>query len=113
MWMNEHDIERMVFVAEQDAPEILPFAKYLADWVDIVNGNSDGWPYWKPASSCAGKLMELLNEARTSLRTRGELPPRELFVKSLSPIKRFATTKGIPQPDLAEPEAPAPRAPGF
>ena len=107
MWMNSYEIDDMVAIARAEMTDVLPFAQYLSDWRDIVDENSDGWSSWKAGSSCAGKLMGLLDEARKTRRTGGELPPRELFVKALSPIKRLATTKHLPKPELVEPVAPA------
>jgi hypothetical protein len=109
MWMNRDDIDRMVETAENYLPEVLPFAKYLADWRDIVDDNSDGWPHWSPGSKCAEKLMTLLKEADDSRRGRGQVPPRELFLKALSPIKTLATKRGWGKPELDE-GGPAPAA---
>ncbi|MCS4088879.1 hypothetical protein FHT76_000468 [Rhizobium sp. BK176] len=109
MWMNRDDIDRMVETAENYLPEVLPFAKYLADWRDVVDDNSDGWPHWTAGSKCAEKLMKLLREADDSRRGRGSVPPRELFLKALTPIKSFATQRGLPKPELDE-DRPAPAA---
>lgn len=114
MWMNTWDIDEMVYIAETEMTEVVPFARYLADWRDVVNQNSDGWSSWKAGSKCAEKLMNLLNEAKQTRFGGGDLPPRELFMKSLSPIKRLATTKGLTAPELVEPGmAPAAPAPGM
>jgi len=115
MWMNEHEIDRVVSLTEEHLPEVYPFAKYLSDWRDVVNANSDGWPHWTAGSKCADKLQDLLNEAVKSLRGQGQVPPRELFLKSLSPIKSFATRKGFDAPELeVAPAAPeGPRGPGM
>nr|WP_250807071.1 hypothetical protein [Neorhizobium tomejilense] len=102
MWMNTWDIDEMVEIAESDFPEILPFARYLADWRDTVNRNSDGWSSWRAGSSCASKLMELLQQAKDTRRTGGELPPRELFIRALTPIKTLATKRNLPHPELVE-----------
>jgi hypothetical protein len=110
MWMNRDDIDNMVLVGEVDLPEILPFARFLADWRDTVDDNSDGWSTWRAGSKCADRLMSLLQEANKSRRNRGNLPPRELFVKALTPIRSFASKRGLPRPELAE-ERPAPAGP--
>lgn len=112
MWMNSGDIDRMVLVGETDLPEILPFARLLADWRDIVDENSDGWSTWRTGSKCADRLMNLLQEADSSRRGRGQVPPRELFLKALTPIKSFATQRELPKPELVE-DRPAPAARGM
>lgn len=111
MWMNRDDIDNMVLVGETDLPEILPFAKFLADWKDTVDENSDGWSTWRAGSKCADHLMNLLQEADSSRRGRGQVPPRELFLKAITPIKSFATQRGLPKPELVE-ERPAAAAVG-
>ncbi|MDW9481124.1 hypothetical protein GOB57_20990 [Sinorhizobium meliloti] len=102
MWMNRDDIDRMVLVGETEVPEILPFATFLADWRDTVDENSDGWSTWRAGSKCADRLMGLLQEADNSRRGRGHVPPRELFLRALTPIKSFATQRGLPRPELVE-----------
>lgn len=102
MWMNRDDIDNMVLVGETELPEILPFAKFLADWRDTVDANSDGWSAWRAGSKCADRLMNLLQEADNSRRGRGQVPPRELFLKALTPIKSFATQRDLPKPQLVE-----------
>ncbi|MBY3433900.1 hypothetical protein HFN89_07025 [Rhizobium laguerreae] len=113
--MNRDDIDRMVLVGETDIPEILPFAKFLADWRDTVDDNTDGWSAWRAGSKCADRLMALLHEADGSRRGRGNVPPRELFLKALTPIRSFATQKDLPKPELAEDRvaAAAARVPRF
>lgn len=104
MIMNEYEIDHMVFVAQTDMPEVLPYARYLADWRDTVNANSDGWAYWRAGSKCADKLSGLLQEAKNSLIGRGQMPPRELFEKALTPIKTCATKHRLTAPELAIPQ---------
>lgn len=109
MWMNRDDIERMVLVGETDLPEILPFARFLDDWKETVDQNSDGWSSWRAGSKCADRLMDLLQEADRSRRGQGHVPPRELFLKALMPIRSFASKKKFPKPELVE-DHPAPAA---
>jgi hypothetical protein len=49
-WMNEYEIDRAVAQMEEHAPELAPYAKFLSDWKDTVNNNSDGWAYWQGGS---------------------------------------------------------------
>jgi hypothetical protein len=102
MWMNRDDIERMVIVGETDLPEILPFARFLDDWKDIVDERSDGWSSWRAGSKCAERLMTLLQEADNSRRGRGQVPPKELFMKALAPIRALATKRDFPKPELRD-----------
>ncbi|WP_327210954.1 hypothetical protein [Rhizobium leguminosarum] len=73
MWMNEGEIEQMLEFTRYEAPEFAPYARYLSDWMDVVNDNSDGWAYWKAGSGAAGKLMDALQALRdlATLRRRG------------------------------------------
>ena len=43
---NEHEIQNLAERVALKAPHAVPYARFLLDWVAIVNGNSDGWPYW-------------------------------------------------------------------
>jgi hypothetical protein len=109
-WMNEYEVDRAKATIDERAPEIAPYAQYLRDWVDVVNSNSDGWPYWKAGSRCAGKLQELLERAVKAIRDgRDEDMPSEAELRrSLAPIKSLATKKGLRAPELQEAAA-APR----
>lgn len=100
MWMNEGEIDQMVEFTKYDAQEYAPYAQYLSDWRDIVNENSDGWPYWKIGAGAATKLMEALQALQDSHRFRGEAPDDAQFRKALTPIKSFATRRGLPSPEL-------------
>lgn len=97
--MNEYEIERAVERLQISAPDVAHYAGFLKNWVDIVNENSDGWPYWKAAGSSAVKLMKLVQDAE-----RGSVAPEADFKKALTPIKSLATRKGLPQPALPEPQ---------
>ena len=106
MWMNEHDIDDMVDLTAQHAPQFERYARYLADWKDVVNSNSDGWPYWKAGSACAAKLSAALQDVRDSLRNGTPMPSEAVFKKALSPIKAAATRHGLEVPELGpEPAA--------
>lgn len=103
MWMNESEIDETLELVAARAPEYLPYAKYLSDWRRIVNGNSDGWPYWKAGTRCASNLMELLKALVASIRDRDDsAPPIKAFDRSLTPIKACATRHKLPAPSLDE-----------
>lgn len=105
--LNEYEIDRIAERTEEHAPEFHPFAKFLRDWKDAVNENSDGWPYWKAGSSCAKRLMSLLKQAEESIITRGEPPRVEDLRKALAPIRAMATRHGLMAPVLDESAAPS------
>lgn len=102
MWMNEAEIDHASRIVETHAPQFFPFAKFLSDWRDTVNNNSDGWPYWKAGASCADKLMTLISKTMDSLRGDGEMPTEAEFRKSLTPIRAAATRFKLPTPELLE-----------
>lgn len=104
MWMNEHEIERALELVEERLPDVAPYARFLLDWKDVVNANSDGWPYWKPASRAAHRLMEGVSDAVDSLRDSRKSPPSaDDLRRALTPIRSFATKHGLPAPTLGEP----------
>lgn len=100
MWMNEGEIDQMVEFTKYDAPEFAPYAQYLSDWRDIVNENSDGWPYWSAGTGCAEKLMGALQALKNSYRHGEDAPDDSLFRRALTPIKSLATRKNLPAPTL-------------
>lgn len=105
MWMNEYDIDDTVRLIHDRHPRFYPYARYLSDWRDIVNRNSDGWPYWSGGSRPARKLMELLDQTVRALRgwpaDRGAtLPDEKDLRKALAPIKACATRHKLPVPEL-------------
>lgn len=101
MWMNEHEIDRALDLVGQHAPEFLPYVKYLSDWRDVINQNSDGWPYWSAGTRPAGTLQELISKLVESTYRSGVAAPSEKeFQKALVPIKSFATRKNLPIPVL-------------
>jgi hypothetical protein len=102
MWMNEGDIEQMLDFTRYDAPEFAPYAQYLSDWKDVVNANSDGWPYWKGGSAAASKLMDALQKLMNSRRYGDEVPDEDVFKKALSPIKACATRQKWEAPTLQD-----------
>jgi hypothetical protein len=104
MWMNEGEIDDALNVVQHHAPEYLPYIKYLSDWRDTINSNSDGWPYWTAGTRCASKLMELTSTLMSSIRGYGgrevPRPPIQEFSKTLTPIKTCATRHKLPVPVL-------------
>lgn len=94
-WMNEYDVRD-----EADFwfghPVMGPATETLANLVEVVNGNSDGWPYWKAPAKAAAKLMALIEQAdsRTGAGWEG-VPTAAEIRKAYTPIKAFLTRKGL------------------
>lgn len=104
MKMNEYDIDRALDVVRQYAPEFFPYVKYLSDWRDVINQNSDGWAYWAAGTRPASNLEELVTRLMSSIvGAHGAVAPsvRE-FDKALTPIKSFATRRKLPAPVLGD-----------
>lgn len=105
MKLNEHDIDMALETIRERAPHVAHFAKYLSDWKDTVNSNSDGWAYWRAGSAAADKLATLVEQTMHSLRGRGgPIPTVDQFKRSLPPIKSAATRFKLQAPTLGEPE---------
>lgn len=106
MWMNDSEIDEALDVTRDRAPEYLPYVKYLSDWRDIINQNSDGWPYWKAGYHCASRLMELTSQLMDGFRDRGTPRPKvKEFDRALTPIKSCATRHKLPVPVLGQDDA--------
>jgi hypothetical protein len=109
MWMNEAEIDQAKEVYAERAPDLYPFAKFLADWRDVVNSSSDGWPYWKAGGGAAERLMTLLQQGMNCLRGRGgEMPTVDQLRKTLTPIRSLATKHNLTAPTLADGVKPQP-----
>jgi hypothetical protein len=108
MWMNEPEIERTVEIIDDHAPQFSAYAKYLSDWRDVVNSNSDGWHSWRAGGKSADKLMTLLQRAVdvVAMRSRDPMPTEQDFKKSLTPIKSLATKHNLTAPTLDEGRSP-------
>ncbi len=84
MWMNNWEIDEKAN-RYQNHPVLGPASKFLQDFKDVINANSDGWPYWKPASRAATKLMELVSTQDPSSVTEAQVKA------AMTPIKAFCT----------------------
>jgi hypothetical protein len=100
MFMNEYDIDDAIHVLEEQNSPLAPYARYLGSWRDIINDNSDGWPYWKVGHHAANGLSDTLDRALRAYRTGrlDEYPSMDEVRRTLSPIKAAATRNGLPQP---------------
>lgn len=106
MHWNEYDIDEAYDVISRRAPEIEPYARYLRDWKDVVNSNSDGWAHWRAGSRAADKLCRLMSLVIDTLRHGGtDMPSTKELNSSLTPIKSLATKRDLEAPTLAAPPA--------
>lgn len=106
MWLNESEIDECVRMFHGD-PILGPASRYLSDYRDIVNGHSDGWPYWSSGTKPAETLCDLLYKARMN-RFRQDpsftAPTVGDVQKGMQRIKRFITMRnnkrndGLPYP---------------
>ena len=102
-WMNEHEIDASHERLRERAAG--RYATFLRDFKDVVNANSDGWQYWKPASAAAKGLSALIGAAIARERgvDRSEPPTEEVYAKALRPIRAFLTRKGLGTVTLGPP----------
>lgn len=87
MFMNEWDIEEAKDRHESH-PVLGPATRTLKHFMDIVNANSDGWPYWSAAPKAARKLMELIQNPATATEAA--------YRKALTPIRTLLTKNNLP-----------------
>lgn len=107
MWMNTYDIDDAVEIIARRAPQFSKYAKFLADWRDTVNANSDGWAHWKggtkPADTLSALLKAVVDHVRTGQFGRSKpLPTDAQFRKALAPIRAAATKHNLTAPTLAQ-----------
>ena len=99
MFMNEFDIDNAIDTLGRVGSPLAPYARYLGSWRDVINANSDGWPFWKVGHQAASKLCGIIDEAMS--HHRGRLPSEpsvEDARKAVSSIRSAATRHGLPQP---------------
>lgn len=102
--MNEDDIDSAVEILKDASPEHYIYAKYLQDWKDTVNENSDGWPYWKAGYNSASKLSKLVKQSLDTVQGFGKegMPSVDDMNRSLKQIKSTATKNQLPHPTLED-----------
>lgn len=62
-FMNEMDVEEAADFLTENEHKAAPYAEMLRQFMYEVNRNSDGWPYWRPATSAAEALMDCVQAA--------------------------------------------------
>ena len=97
MFFNEYEIQEMAHRAQAN-PELAPFGQIALRYVDIVNSNSDGWPYWSAASKSASRFLNSLHKLTTPHRYRYNepMPTTADLRKALAPMKALLTKRGLP-----------------
>ena len=73
-------------------PVLGPATRFLADFRDLIDQNSDGWCYWRPPVQAADKLMTLIEHPETATAAA--------LKKALTPIKSFCTRHKLKLPEL-------------
>jgi hypothetical protein len=96
LFMNEYEIDEAARCYAHD-PILGKASRFLQEFKDEVNAHSDGWAYWKPAMTSAGKLMTLIRSVRGKPEWDGihEQAKEKIFLKALTPIKCFMTRRGL------------------
>lgn len=95
LFMNESDIDIAVEMVGKYRPEFLPYVKFLERWKEVVNSNTDGWPYWAGGARPAKQLMSLVHEVVANIRhSSAPLPTHPQFRKAMGPVKAAASRKG-------------------
>ncbi len=98
LFMNEWEVQDAVAM-HRGKPIIGEATELLRKFVDLVNENSDGWPYWSAGPKAAKKLMELIQSQ--DIRGRSVAPPKLTeadLKKAVTPIKSFCTRHNLPFP---------------
>lgn len=91
--LNEYDVDAAARRFSGD-PVLGPATQTLANLVDVVNRNSDGWPYWKAPTKASVKLQRLIADATTNaVRGYGDeaVTSPEAVKAAYRPIKSFCT----------------------
>ena len=113
MWRNEMEIEEICALLERTGDkQLMDYALVMGHWVNVVNSNSDGWPYWRAGASCADKFSDLLCRAagrdytwnrenhrgQTYIRPGQWRPDPAEIDKAIRPMKACATKHKLPSP---------------
>lgn len=96
MWMNEWEIDETC-ARYRSHPVLGPATQTLSNLRDVVNRNSDGWPYWQKPARAAAKLMTLIMGDGTweyRYGERDDATPEKLKA-AYTPIKSFCTRTGL------------------
>ena len=89
--MNEMDVEEAEVVLGND-PVMGEGARFLKSYMDLVNGQSDGWAHWRAGTRCADDLSKMLNDAVNAKRgwtNTYKAPTKAELTAAMGKIKRF------------------------
>jgi hypothetical protein len=91
MWMNDSEIEEAADRYRLH-PVLGPATRTLQNLAAWVNGNSDGWPYWRQPARAADKLMTLIGGYRDWMDDpdRADVTAAA-YRAALRPLKTFRT----------------------
>jgi hypothetical protein len=97
LFFNEHEVEQMADRASRN-PELAPFGRIAVKYVEIINSNSDGWPYWAAGSNAASKFLEKLDKLTNPYRRDGNEPKPTIadLKKAMAPMKALLTKRKLP-----------------
>ena len=102
-WANEYEIDNM-FDRFKDHEVLGPAVRTLSNYRNVINRNSDGWPYWSGGTKPASKLTELLEAAVAHRRQSWDPdyvePTLKDVVATYRPMKALLT-KRLPDVDQA------------
>lgn len=104
VWYNEGDIacavERTSGLSVESRRR--QAARLLSAFKDVVNANSDGWPYWQLASKASTGLIVILEN-------KDEEPTERAFNAAVGRVKALCTKYKLPFPTgWDEPDKPVP-----
>ena len=101
-FMNEGEVQEYASRFAKH-PTLGPATKFLKDFMEMVDQNSDGWAYWSPAPTAADRLMTLIEKYSPYGHNQPAEPPTMAEVrKTLAPIKSLCTRRKLPCPTLDE-----------
>lgn len=82
--------------------DLKPYAEFLYQWMEIINSNSDGWPYWDKGRKAADTLVEALYAVHAEFRPH--FIPDEVDMdqvkKGVTRIRSAATRLNLPKPEV-------------
>jgi hypothetical protein len=95
-FFNESEIRQIAFRANFNR-DLAPFALVAVQFVETINDNSDGWPYWKAGYRAAGRFLEILNTLSMPSRvydpTTSDIAQLK---KAMVPMKSLLTKHNLP-----------------
>ena len=94
MWMNRMEIEEAEMLLGND-PLMGGAAKFLVSYMELIDNNSDGWPYWRKGTKCADTLSQILHDAigaKRGFTNKYVAPTKKDIANAVGKIKKFIKT---------------------